>query len=219
MYYLPALSAMVKHDQEEEEIDLREEPIGFLLSLCDEIQDWERPSLDLLPFKERVAAAIRFGTSLGIVGNSMRNSINIDLPKKMNPFTGSGKLSGNNNINFVLDYSGAVDQKDFYSIYTWLLKCYKLQRLNQQGALDISFKFITGYKKPLPEFHRLILRRHKIREWSFEDWLKLVKGPYVYDNGKETMTVRLKDLWDNVPIKENPMSFLKKIIYSGRIGM
>ena len=111
-----------------------------------------------------------------------------------------------------MDYSGAVDQKDFYSIYTWLLKSYKLQRLDQQGVLDISFKFITGFKAPLPEFHRLILKRHKIKEWSFEEWLKLVKDSYDYDNGKEIMSVRLKDLWDNVPIKENLMSFLKKII-------
>ncbi len=211
-YYHPAISAMTKHDLEEENVNFKDEPVGFLLCLCDELQDWERPSLDILPFKEQIAAAIRFGTYFSIESSTILNVIRLKLKKDINPYTDKGNLSDTNNLYFVLDYSPAVDEKDFNPFYSWLLKSYKLQRLNQQDILNINIEFITGVKRSLPEFSRLSLKRHKAKEWSFEDWIKLVKDSYRFDGReKERLVIRLKDLWKNMPIKKNPIKFLEEI--------
>ncbi len=213
-YYLPAISAITKHDMESEDISLKKEPVGFLLCICDELQDWERPSLDILPFKEKIAAAIRFGTSFRIESSSMLDIIYLKLKNRIKPYSQRIELTDKNKFHFILDYSGAVNEKDFNPFYSWLLKSFKLQRLNQEDILDIEIEFITGFNKPLPEFDRLILKRHKEKEWAFEDWINIIKKnkkAYELDGDKERLVIRLVDLWKGTPIKKDPIEFLDKI--------
>ncbi len=142
----------------------------------------------------------------------MLKVIRLNLRDRYNPFSDEGCISEGNRLNFLLDYFEAAGHKDFYPIYTWLLKSYNFQRLDLKDVLDISITFLTGIKKALPELDKLFLKRHRAKIWYLEEWLKLAKGSHSVDKKIERLTVNIKDMWKGKLIKEDPARYLEKLI-------
>ncbi len=124
--YLPAMSAMALHNLSYTKLSIEEQPIRVLLTLLDELQEWERQVIESLSLKDKLAASIRFNNPFFPDSLSIIEAIHIQVEEGFNPFTDEGHISENGNLCFVLDYSKAKDQKEFKPIYTWLMKSHKL---------------------------------------------------------------------------------------------
>ncbi len=123
------LYAMASHDFSGETLDVFRYPLAVLLRLCDEIQDWDRPRIDVLSFREQILAAVRYGGAFAPDGASMMRHVRITA--QGNPFLGKLTLPSTPygrvpRLSIALDYR-KVEDPGFFVIYSWLLKCHKFQ--------------------------------------------------------------------------------------------
>jgi hypothetical protein len=212
--YLPAISAILMHNLTTKPIDIEKEPVAVLLSICDELQDWERPRVETLPFKERVFAAIRYGGRLSFERSSMMDVIKISLDSEINPYCGEIRLLMNNKLEVILDYREVSKQKDFCIFYPWLLKSFKLQRLDLKGVFDVQITFLSEPRTKKGDLEQLKKNRRKERIWYLEKWLDMVRDDSnVLDDGKaEKVIIRVNNLYEHKTIPVNPEGYLAKLL-------
>ena len=213
--YLPAISAILMHNLTMRPLDIEIEPIAVLLTICDELQDWERPKVETLPFKERVFAAIRYGGCLSFERSSIMDVIKISLDNEINPYDDGVQLLGDNKLEFVLDYREVSKERDFCIFYPWLLKSFKLQRLDLKELFDIHTIFLSEPKTKEGDLDQLKKNRRKKRIWYFEKWLDMIRDKYnISDDDKtEKVIISVKDLYECKPIQVNPEEYLTDLLF------
>lgn len=212
--YLPAISAVLMHNLTIKPLNIKKESVAILLAICDELQDWERPKVETLPFKERVFAAIRYGGRLSFERSSMMDVIKISLDSEKNPYVGEFQLLMDNKLEVILDYREASKHKDFCIFYPWLLKSFKLQRLDFKGIFDVLITFLNEPEIKDGDIDRLKKNRRKERIWYFEKWLDMVRGKHeISDDSKtEKVIISVKELYEHKSIQVNPERDLARLI-------
>ncbi|MGE5340841.1 MAG: GAF domain-containing protein [Candidatus Omnitrophota bacterium] len=58
--FAPALTAILRHNLSNQEIDPEKEPLSFLLLLCDHLQEWGRPRIAPDPLAHSIIESLRF---------------------------------------------------------------------------------------------------------------------------------------------------------------
>jgi hypothetical protein len=195
--YGAALTAIAHHNHPNVTIRFREEPLSVLLVLCDELQEWDRPWLDL----ERAALALstivafrpvhapRWHEPLSKVTTNLRlASASGDTSEVM--ITVSGSV-----LDFWIKYSADIHRS--HSVFNaWLGRSRNLQRitLGDTGECPLDFCYrmespvappsaLTARDRSEPELARLwrIVRDQRI--WSIHRWLEAAS------NGKKPPSV------------------------------
>jgi len=212
--YREAVRAVALHNLPGAKIPLATEPISFLLYFCDELQDWERPRVEALAFRQRVLAAVKFGSGVLPRGNTMLQGIGLEasgnpmMGKLVVPSRGGDPLPI---LPFTLDYT-AVKDEEFYIIYSWLIKSFKFQFLLMPDQLDIRVRFVSKPRAQEGDWNRLKTARRKKQIWQFEKWFKLASTKYKFEDGKEELELSLKELQQQQPLQENPVKYLEELI-------
>jgi hypothetical protein len=129
--FKPALEAIKKHNLMTEKISFPEEPLSFLLVLCDELQEWGRARVDITELRETMISKINFPDTDILPTNSLLDYlflvVELDEEKKC------GKLPGKR-FDFCLFYKDAT-RENFEPLAIWLLKSYNFQRLTLLGNI------------------------------------------------------------------------------------
>jgi len=125
--FSPALKAIRKHNlmEEKREIIFSNEPISFLLVLCDELQEWGRARVDALEFRERLVSKIIFPDPSILSTNRLLEYlvVNVELDEDEK----CGTIM-NHTLDFCLVYKDATKEQ-FEPLAIWLLKSFNLQRM------------------------------------------------------------------------------------------
>jgi hypothetical protein len=208
------LYAIAAHDFSDVSLDVSRYPLAVLLRLCDELQDWDRPRIDVLSFREQILAAVKYGGAFTPDGASMMRHVRIEATG--NPFTGkltwsSTPTSKVPRLCITLDYR-TVDDPGFFIIYSWLLKSQKFQGIVLKNTMDIEITFLSKPRAEEGDMNRFKVARRKHRIWHFEEWMDLVDATDPDDNGDERLTVSVSKLNTAYPIRVNPGDYLKTLI-------
>ena len=215
--YLPAITAILRHNLSGiKEQSIKEEPLGTVLTLLDELQEWGRPRYDSHSIKSKMAGSFQFNDSISFETGFLIDCIFLKVENDFNPYTGKGTISYKNNWDFTLDYSHINDQQ-FNIIFPWFQKSCKFQRLNLMDSVDVNVTFVNSIKGETDEFD--ILRDKLIEKLieSFDKWIHLVSETHDAKNGKEFITVNIKELFEKKPLdvsdvngKDNDLKKLTK---------
>jgi hypothetical protein len=219
--FKPAVEAIALHNlrKHEDEISFIKQPLAFLLALCDQLQEWQRPQLPFATSPNWILARLR-GTSI--------DSDNIEggFKNMQASITGRADLKGGIHLRF-MQKPGKNPCLVFEIVYgdrinrnsgvfsTWLGATLNFQRLNFDGLpLDIRVKYITpffdneGHNVPQPQMHRLRSVAHETHMAFLIDWFpdakKTIDGiEYltndsvmyrVLEKNREELTLNLKKL-------------------------
>ena len=123
--FTPALKAIRKHDLKEKVIIFSKEPLSYLLILCDELQEWGRPKLDYLEYREAIVSNVFFPNTSIFPTNKLLKHLFFEV--KLDDEKSCGLIPGAV-LNFCLSYRDAT-KAYFEPLIIWLLKSYNLQRL------------------------------------------------------------------------------------------
>jgi len=127
--FKPALEAIRKHNLMSEKINFSEEPLSFLLVLCDELQEWGRARMDVTELREAVVAKIIFPDTDILPVNTLLEYLWVGV--ELDETQKCGKIKGES-LYFCLFYKDAVSE-NFEPLAIWLLKSYNFQRLKLPG--------------------------------------------------------------------------------------
>jgi hypothetical protein len=139
--YDQAVQAIRVHNLHSETVAFREQPLTFLLVLCDAIQEWNRPHLRYATAPSEILTSLLGAESLDALettGPLKRVSVNVKPEEEKLRVATPGKLE------FELDYGPAI-QKDAGVFNLWLGNCSNLQRLKLDG---LPFNILLQYKTP-----------------------------------------------------------------------
>jgi hypothetical protein len=218
-----AIKAVAHHNPPCHPIEFSKEPLSVLLVLCDEIQEWERPWLDL----ERAGLAL---SAVAIHGPAAQDRwheplasvwacIRTRLRGKRPQFKSERSI-----LEFALRYGPDIHRSD--NIFrVWLGRGWNLQRLGMKGAgWDVRFRLESGVQPPaalprrkpiLPQMERLRCLIQEKRLYGLSKWLPdragIRKTPtmmarhaveYEHDGrrGKETVVLNVGALGRDRPI-------------------
>jgi hypothetical protein len=195
--YQSAIYAMAMHEHTGKEVLLGREPLAAILKLCDEVQDWERPRIDALPFRQQLLAAVKYGAPFAPATSTMMKNLTLEFKDKI--------------IHITLDYSRVRDP-DFYIIYSWLIKSYMLQGLDLQGIIDVEITFLSKPRAGEGDMDRFKAARRKCNIWDFDNWIDFVRDSYTKDQGQEKLTITLSKLHAEQPLRVKPNKHLEKLI-------
>jgi hypothetical protein len=127
--YKPAIRAIMLHNLRTRKVIFEKDPLGFLLVLCDTIEEWNRPRLSFATAPIQILAWLQ-----GYRGGESDLDgplINVDIEHK------GGEL------NFKLEYDNSIN-RDAGAFNLWLDSSCNLQRLDFSGlTLDIRVEYIT----------------------------------------------------------------------------
>ncbi len=217
--YLPAIYGIAHHNLSFSGLSIKSQPIGTLLTLLDELQEWERQIIENTSMRDNLAVSIR-SSKMSFVSDSksMIEVIYLRVNDNFLPFEDTYSISDKGNLDFVLDYSKVKDLKEFKPLYTWLLKSHKMQRLSLNKLFNVNVTFVNSVKDNEEELTRLKTMRRKARNWAFEDWMAFIKENDYHFNGKENgniimeyLKVNVKELAKIKPLKLPPVDYLKDI--------
>jgi hypothetical protein len=122
----PALSAIIHHDNPDDNVDPSEEPLSFLLLLCDHLQEWDRPRVDT-SFRYFLAANLIRASGAMPSTTTLVKYLNVNLST-----SGSGKdwhlhlPEGNLELQLVYKDSG---KESFEPAMLWVNNSYDFQKV------------------------------------------------------------------------------------------
>lgn len=224
--FKPALAAIKKHNLMTEKINFAEEPLSFLLVLCDELQEWGRARVDITELRETMISKINFPDTDILPVNSLLNylhlGVDLDEEKKC------GKLPGKR-FDFCLFYKDAT-KENFEPLAIWLLKSYNFQRLMLQGNIfEINVNLCHPVCKELRDLdiqgvceHSLLrdFMRDRRKWWELQDWLEnnsQVKWATYHPTGAEDkidaehITMDLNKFSEKPVLHDNPINIFKEL--------
>jgi hypothetical protein len=149
----PALIAILRHNLSDQDVDIREEPLSFLLLLCDHIQEWGRPRVGPDPFARGIMEILRFSEKSDFDKKIRMSSILVNglKPAELgakkafkqicnNCISKSNcenqciriitQIDGKKGITFTLPHIEA-SAADFEPCISWLMFCRDLQCINK----------------------------------------------------------------------------------------
>jgi len=177
----PALTAILRHNLSDQEVDIRKEPLTFLLLLCDHIQEWGRPRIGPDPLARGIMEGLRFSekpefdrkvrmSNIFINGLNPRKIQRINISQqacencvlknnsicKTQCMRVQTKIDRKKGIRFTLPHVEARDA-DFEPCISWLMFCRDLQSINYR-------------KETLPFPISITLKHAPSRIWSALGW-------------------------------------------------
>lgn len=158
--YSYACQAIANHNHRKNTVTFSENPMAFILVLCDTLQEWNR-----LSFRHSTAPSVilqRLSTSKAVDGDFLlgpleRACVNLKKGKYREDFIAQADI---NKLQFTLLYSDDIN-KESGVFNLWLDSICNLQRLHMDGLPleDIEIQFITPLYanggKPEYQMHRL----------------------------------------------------------------
>ena len=166
----PALTAILRHNLSGQEVDLRKEPLTFLLMFCDHVQEWGRPRIGPESLAYGIAEGMRFsdepvlsrkirmsnifikGLKPGDVNHTVQKhtcknciqSDGLEATCKHKCLRVQGKVDKDKKIEFILPHIEA-SEADFEPCLSWLMFSRDLQSINygeKNKPFDISIRMV-----------------------------------------------------------------------------
>ena len=143
------LTAILKHDHPESSIDPQEEPLSFLLFLCDHLQEWDRPRVDSEAFRRELHQRLYSFPTFKFAHNTPLRFLgtNIHFNETNHEFFVSVA-----HLEFTLFYRPA-NLSDSEPVMSWITSCRDFQRI--KGA-KLRIPITVTLSHPLPS----TLERH-----------------------------------------------------------
>ncbi len=167
--FQPALTAILRHNLSDQEIDIKKEPLSFLLILCDHLQEWGRPIVGMEYLSRQVMEGLRFGEKHNVEKKIRMSEIHLAglMPEIINRKKVLKKTCENcvsqghaslcqlhclrtqaiinkeKGITFTLPHNEAREA-DFEPCISWLMFCRDLQSINynkQSLPFDMTIRF------------------------------------------------------------------------------
>jgi hypothetical protein len=158
--YAPAIRAIAMHNSRKHRVSFADDPLAFLLILCDSLQEWHRPRLG-------------FATSPGLILSWMKDTITHEAStsstlqslqiKSLTKRRGSFFLQSGQPLQFVLAFSDEIKwNAGVFNL--WLDASCNFQRLDFAGlpnGFDVEVRYCTpaftknGSEHPEQQLHRL----------------------------------------------------------------
>ncbi len=184
--YSAALTAIAHHNHPKAKIRFQEEKLSVLLVLCDELQEWNRPWLELDRAGLALSTVVAFDPAHTLRWHKPLSKVTTNLRTESTPNTPSRllfKIAGAI-FDFSINYSPDIHRN--HSIFNaWLGRSRSLGRIElgdtDQCPLDFRFRMKSPVAPPgalfdrdasEPELARLwrIVRDQRI--WSIHRWLE-----------------------------------------------
>jgi hypothetical protein len=214
--YAAAVRAIALHNSHKHNVRFNEDPLAFLLILCDTLQQWERPAVSFSAIGSEVGAWLLAPES--------------PHPRPSQPFR-TARLTGvhrsqrgevyrlepGGTLGIELDYGeGIVKNWGVYNL--WLSASYNLQRLDLAGlGFNIDLKVTTPFRGPSSSMHSLRDAAHETHMAFLDRWFpNQGLGPDTFTNGYltyrqgsscETLTVDLRALAKAKPLTKDMGAF------------
>jgi hypothetical protein len=229
--YLPAIRAIALHNSRKHNVTFEDNPLAFLLILCDTLQEWNRPRLSFATAPTQI-----FSNMVGLEGRQDRwdgllDKVCLNVRKakaarhfKINPTHGT--------LRFTLKFNEQI-RWNAGVFALWLDASYNLQRLDFKGLplnIQISYQTPLFYKtrESLPEhqFYRLRDAAHETHMTFLERWFPreqrknaVTNGAVTWEPAKadginpatETLTLDLKKLSKQKPLSSSIDEFFKRL--------
>lgn len=143
--YWPAIRAIARHNSRKHDVVFSQDPLAFLLILCDTIQEWNRPRFSFATSPIQILSRLLDVTVKGGEWASPLEAVclNVKRPKARTPsvLDPSGILQFTLTFNDLIRWNAGV-------FNLWLDASCNLQRLNFKG-LPSKFTIDIQYKTPL----------------------------------------------------------------------
>jgi len=184
--YSTALTAIAHHNHLKAKIRFKKERLSVLLVLCDELQEWDRPWLELDRAALALSTVVAFNPAHALQWHKPLSKVTTNLRLESTPDNRARpkiKMAGAI-LEFSINYSTDIHRN--HSIFNaWLGRSRSLERINlgdtDECPLDFHFRMINPVATPSalfdrdpsePELTRLgrIVREQRI--WSIYRWLK-----------------------------------------------
>ncbi|MEW6608156.1 MAG: hypothetical protein AB1414_12055 [bacterium] len=192
--YQSAIDAVLTHGVKGEEISCKNFPLSFLLLLCDHLQDWGRPRLDIHKFRRSVATYLDYPQPLEIdayrIMAYLSLNIAIDKDKETTEFESE-------DFEFTLVYKSSK-AGNFEPVMLWIDTFFDLQRVKEMNLWKkIQFNII------IPKSESEILEIDWAKDFVIEDkigarlatWLSAItsKGSVTNAEGYECFTMKIEE--------------------------
>ncbi len=169
----PALTAILRHNLAGQEIKISDEPLSFLLMLCDHLQEWGRPRVGPAPLSSGIMEGLRFSKEPQFERKIRMSRIEINGLKPSRVHSGGisqncrrciwfveGKLKcrkvcyrfqteiadNKRGVTFTLPHTEAREA-DFEPCISWLMFCRDLQSI-QFESIAVPFPITVVLKHP-----------------------------------------------------------------------
>jgi len=232
--YWPAIRAIAKHNSRKHDVAFSEDPLAFLLILCDTIQEWNRPRFSFATSPVQILSRLMDQRATGEQWANPLNavSLNVNRSTARGPF----KVARTGLLRFTLTFNDLIRWNA--GVFTlWLDASCNLQRLKFDG-LPRKFKIEIEYKTPLfqessgalPEqqFHRLRDAANETHMTFLDRWFPQAPRPRRRGNTNgavtwvpgqvggtatqmESLTLHLRKLAKMKPITSSIEEFRKRL--------
>lgn len=204
--YEPAVRAIARHNSRKHTVSFREDPLGFLLIVCDTVQEWNRARLGFAMAPAHILSWFQAGRGPNADLSGPFKKVKIADVKRLGR---TYQLDGNGKVHFVLEYDKEVN-RNAGVFNLWLDAACNFQRLDFSGLeLDIDVEYVTPiYRNPRsggPEnqLHRLRDAARETHMGFLEKWFPTRKNgdavtngavEYRCKDGKEHLILHLRQL-------------------------
>ena len=158
--YSAALRAIAMHNHQKRIVDFENEPLSFLLILCDTIQEWNRPHVRYSTAPATILSRLTHepvsGETVDLTGPLERVGMNLEWNGEQ------FEMKDRSLLEFELGYSPDIN-RDAKVFNLWLDSSSNLQRLRMSDTLPFNIKlnyitpaYITRTGNPELQMHRLM---------------------------------------------------------------
>jgi hypothetical protein len=192
--YEYAIKAIALHNlrRQQDKISFSQQPIAFLLAICDQLQEWRRPRLSFETSPNWMLSKLggAFSDPVNLEGAFKSIITNLEVlegdPGDINlRFNNSSK--NRPHLEFIIEYDERINRNsDIFHI--WLDSTLNFQRLDFEGLpLDITVSYITPLFDKHRQFYRLRDAAHETHMSFLTEWFPTKKaGGNVLSNGAVT---------------------------------
>jgi hypothetical protein len=193
-WYGPAIRAIAMHNSRKHRVSFEKEPLGFLLILCDTIQEWVRPRLI---YSTAPVQMLTWLMGQGAEPETLTGPFR-SLTIHQIGWEDQGKYyeliptDRRNRLYFTLEYNEGINRNS--GVFNlWLDATYNLQRLDMTGlGVEIDVEYITPFYQQRPgmdfeqQFHRLQSAVAETHMGFLEKWFPAEKvGEHVTNGAVE----------------------------------
>jgi hypothetical protein len=211
--YKDSLDAIILHESSFREIDIEKNPIAFLLLLCDRIQEWGRPRIQIEDISQKFISALRFEDPIypetyktaKYLGANLEIGIVISTNIKMMEWRiTQKKIFDTNSLTFYLVHDAANYEESAEVVPSWIKLYSDFQKLTNLDKLKLD-SIIIGSIHPrssqLNKFNWDATEMELLRTFAIHE----PKGAYLSE-----WTDNIEHLYEKngVRIGEKPVQYL-----------
>jgi hypothetical protein len=212
--YEPATRAIAVHNHRRKTVDFELAPLGFLLILCDTVQEWNRPHLSYSTAPMTMLARVLNGGTGGDLANPVESS-SLTLPR-----TARSRRTGKNRpaIEFDLRYGDHINENaGVFNL--WIDASDNLQRLDlTKFPFDIKVRFWTPYlrtrRRPESQMDRLKEAAHQTHMNFLAGWFPKEGNEAVLHGPQPVRSIYVPAETDLVELDVRALSLAKPVTAS-----